>query len=183
MADVLADLLAEQNRRAAVVNDNDDIREMTLKLLKGAGRDKAIITNWTTMNPRMIEDPLCWMYLIYYEGRAAVTAINASLSSFNQRHLATQVSSIIACISTTLAFVPQNLNVYEAFTICEPLNQICNEQMMYLKAKRTADSMRMDARGTRDLIQSVREGGGIDAKIEEKARKISEKNRKRDRSL
>jgi hypothetical protein len=67
----------------------------------------------------------------------------------------------------------KKINVYEGFTIAEPLLLMGFDSLTYLKAKRVAENFRLSAAETSELLESARgTDKSVDGKLEEAARKI-----------
>jgi hypothetical protein len=180
--EVLRQLLEEQQKKLTEVKPEDDEKSITQKLLKKANL-KEPNTNWTTANPELVQEPLCYFFLITKESGQAIVAINSFLQTFPQRHLVHQASSMLLPIAAACAFAKnQKISTYEAFTIAEPLLQILHSSVEYLQAKKIAEMHRMTAREAGELISATRKDDSLTGRIEEQARRIAGRRRHRSRS-
>ena len=179
---VLRDLLDAQAKLAQTIETGDNEEAITKKMLKKAGLPD-ITCAWTSANQQMLQQPLCWFFLLHREGGQAVTAIGATLHMYGQRHLVQQVHNLLLSITTACAFVQAGkLTTYEAFQIVEPVLLSIAENLQYLKAKRVADQYHLTARDAGSLLDKARTGTrSFDEKLEDAARKLRGRGNKRGR--
>jgi hypothetical protein len=178
-SDVLKSLLEEQQKQLLEVNTTDDERAITIKLLKKQGL-KEPGSNWTTANQDMIAEPLCWFFLVMHEKGQATVAINAYLHSFPQRHLAQQASSLLLSVAATCALQQAGrMNIFEAYTVVEPLLQSLHGSIAYLQAKKIAEQHRLSAKETGELVAQARKENTLLGKLEESAKKITNRRHRR----
>lgn len=176
-SDLLRGLLEEQERRANEIGATDDERELTKKLLRAAGLKHILnSTNWTSSNQHFIGEPKCWFFLVLREQANAVLAINSFMFTFQQRHLVSQLQSMVGSLAALAALVAvARISVYEAWTAVEPLTRVCSEQLQYLRSKKIAETQNLNARETQELCAEARGGEDMEAKLEAIAKKIRAK--------
>jgi len=178
--DNLRRLLDEQERRARVINEGDDAREMTRKLLRGQDRILQS-TVWTTANPLFLAEPKTWFYLIVSERGQAVAVINGSLGHFPQRHLTHQISMMVMTMAATCALAEAGqITIFQAWTVSEPLVRVLVEQMTYLHAKRIADQQGLNSREATQFMAESRGDDTAEGKLEAAARRIRGKRTRDD---
>ena len=176
--DILKNLLEEQQKKLVEVLATDDEKMITTKLLKKAGlREPG--SNWTSANQDLVAEPLCWFFLVSKERGQATIAINAFLNSFPQRHLVQQVSALVLSLAAVCAVKEaQKINVFEAFTIIEPVLDTLHSSVGYLQAKKVAEAQRLTAREAGELLSMTRKDNTLCGRLEESARKIRSKRRR-----
>ncbi len=139
--ETLKSLLEAQAKALSTVDETDDVKSITKKLLKLHGELEPSATTWCTASYGVLQNPYMWFFLLSKEGSQAAVAINSFIQSFSQRHLSEQLSSVVLAMAATVALTRKAkdpLTAYEAFTIVEPLVGICAHQLQYLQAKRLA---------------------------------------------
>jgi hypothetical protein len=179
-ADILKSLLEEQQKKATEIDDKDDLKTITQKLLKQAGRPPlgTSPTAWSSANQVATREPLVWFYLIATEQGAAVCAILSLLNSFPQRHITKMMGNTLQAMVTVCALLnSKKLTTYEAFTICEPLLHNVFENYLYLSAKTAGEQLKLSSNQVSDLMVAGRPKStlSVDKSMFAEPKKLNEK--------